>query len=188
MVENTIYNLLLHHGTNNVISKTIMQDGFKIKKSRDDHWLGDGVYFFREDAESALLWSKMKFKEDDKTESYHVLEIQVNVNGENFLNLDSREGMLRLKKFTDELRNKVLGFKFNTDDKKTRHFIMSLLPASIKVIQYTFKVNSGFFSTDPLRMMKLGLNSKQVCIRDEKVMNDVEVNIAKVESCQRALV
>lgn len=47
------------HGTSNLIGEEILKNGFKIIKTRNDHWLGHGVYFFK-DRDLSEWWAIKK--------------------------------------------------------------------------------------------------------------------------------
>ncbi|GIM45481.1 hypothetical protein DNHGIG_10300 [Collibacillus ludicampi] len=51
------------HGTDEESAINICSSGFQIPKViRDDHWLGPGVYFFRDDYIQARIWGKTKIE------------------------------------------------------------------------------------------------------------------------------
>lgn len=59
-----------YHGTLKKHDKSIRKSGFRKSNSG---WLGEGVYFFQEDFELALLWAKKKYN------TQHVVAIKNNI-------------------------------------------------------------------------------------------------------------
>ncbi|TRY24370.1 hypothetical protein FOI68_17105 [Brevibacillus sp. LEMMJ03] len=165
-----------YHGTTRTSAEAILKSReFKPGAPRDDHWLGKGAYFFRDDLESAKLWAISKIKETPGLthETPYVLIAKIEVPDENFLDLDSREGLNKLNTLTRKYRG---GFKLkgNTPREKTpaqiRHIVMTWLPESIWVIQRTFPVPSVYDKFLLFNAMGLGLNSRQVCVRNSKAI------------------
>ena len=180
-----MYNLLLHHGTNDVFSRKILETGFDVQPvTRDDHWLGPGIYFFREDIEQALSWAIWRYRYDRYTSEYHVIETVVQVPEENFLNLDSRSGLNRLEEFYNSIVQQVeqSGVRFSDlQNDKLRHFVMKLLPPNISVIKRTFTGTSRFDRHDAFVRMELALNGVQVCVRNnEAITGDIKLVRSKV--------
>lgn len=178
------YHLLLFHGTNDIYSKIILGQGFIIVKNRDDHWLGNGVYFFREDEDQALTWAISRYRRDPKTNEAHVLYTAMNIEGQNFLNLDTRSGMRTLLRFLARLKRKYQGIKFKAPSAAAlRHFVMEQLPNEYYVIQRTFAVNSTFDGIEEFRNMELRLQGTQVCVRNVKAITG-EVSIVQTMRIQ----
>ncbi|WP_186375526.1 hypothetical protein [Paenibacillus xylanexedens] len=170
------YYLNLYHGTNESCSKQILESGFKLPTpKRDDHWLGEGVYFFREDEDQARIWGQNRYK-GEKSKAV-VLEANVTINAENYLDLDSRSGLAYFKEHTDNIEHtlETNGYKLKSDNpNKMRHLACGMLPVDYKVIKRTFEGNSSFDYHESLMMMKLKLNGVQVCIRDVSVIQEVK--------------
>ncbi|QJC53040.1 hypothetical protein HGI30_16635 [Paenibacillus albicereus] len=176
--------LLLHHGTNDRSSENIRSVGFKIfPETREDHWLGPGVYFFREDEEQALTWARTRYKYDQDTIELHVLEMEIVVQDENFLNLDSRSGLEKLNQHLNslgELLEQSGAKPLNLDENRLRHLVMKLLPTHIYVIKRTFPGASRFDKVPALAAMRLRSHGVQVCIRSEKAIDMKSVRIINV--------
>jgi hypothetical protein len=183
------YYFMLFHGTNNIYSDNIFKYGFQLQEeTRDDHWLGNGIYFFREDLEQAYNWAFYKFKDCQETNEVVVLHTVVEIQGNNVLNLDSRGGMMVMKRFTEELKRKLRGIKFNhSNPAKIRHFIMKLLPSEYSIIQRTFPAEKSLFDDIPMfQQMGLRLNGTQVCVRDPAVITK-DISIVKRRVIKRNL-
>lgn len=175
------YILILYHGTNDIASKSIMENGFRIPSfSRNDHWLGNGVYFFREDCEQAFMWGRSKFLRDKGTKEIHVIRAHIEIEEENYLNLDTRNGMNKLRRFLRDFRKLLSNYSINLDEvseEELRCFIMDLLPSEYNAVQRTFPVESKVFDNDIyFRKMNLYLQGTQVCFRvEEAIKGNIEL-------------
>jgi hypothetical protein len=90
-----------HHGTNSNIAQVIINSEFEISKG-DDHWLGDGAYFFVRGISSKTidLAEKWAISEafDNKTKqylylNYSIVESTISVKECEFLDLTIEEGL-----------------------------------------------------------------------------------------------
>ncbi|MGI5822481.1 MAG: hypothetical protein ACOX6Z_00865 [Dethiobacteria bacterium] len=174
------------HGTTEHNALNIKQSKAFTNKMREDHWLGQGVYFFREDERQAFCWAKYKIKNLFlRGQKPAVVETIIKVGDLNFLNLDSREGLITLSNFIDSLKLQGICIEYDSTGKnirdikaKIRCFIMSMLPPDIWVIQRTFHVPS-FFDNTVLSNMNLLLNGVQVCVRNCNVINFENIKIIR---------
>lgn len=90
-----------HHGTDIDSSKEILNSNYKISKG-DQHWLGDGVYFFvegisKKTIELAEKWAEAQSWDNDskryKNTHYAVIESEIRVKEDDFLDLTTAEGI-----------------------------------------------------------------------------------------------
>lgn len=163
-----------YHGTTLSAAKEILASKkFDLGKQRDDHWLGQGSYFFREDWESAKIWASTKIANvpELNDETPCVIETKVDATSNNFLNLDSRSGMKRFERYLSDLKQNGFGIRSEEFLEKTqakiRCYLMSLLPQDIWIIQRTFRVNSKYDDIQEFRFMGLHLHGTQVCVRNQ---------------------
>lgn len=170
------YYLNLYHGTNETSSKQILKSGFKISVGkREDHWLGDGIYFFREDEEQARIWGQNRYK--GRHHKVVVLETNISIDSVNYLDLDSPRGLAYFQEHVDKMERKLesMGVQLKSDDaNKLRHLACGMLSEECKVIKRTFEGRSLFNHHELFRKMKLKLNGVQVCIRDVSVIQEVK--------------
>jgi len=163
-----------YHGTSkNCAINIVSKQEFTLGTLRDDHWLGKGAYFYREDADQALCWAKTKVKRYQPFAGQEpcILEVTIKLNDINFLNLDTRRGLQYLKDFIDYLQKEEKAKLSLSDDDvpaaKIRSYILSLLPDNIWVVQRTFTVDSNNFDKSKLLIiMDLRLHGIQVCVRN----------------------
>ena len=84
------------HGTTHESAKGILADGFALS-SGNEHWLGDGIYFFVDGVgytpdRAAELWAEFRaFKQH--TQFCALLKSDINVDDERFLDLTTYEGI-----------------------------------------------------------------------------------------------
>ena len=104
-----------HHGTNFENCNKILNSNYQISKG-DEHWLGDGVYFFVKGVSSktidlaekwAIAASWDKANKTNKYTKYVVLESQIKVQRERFLDLTTEEGISILLYFLDKYFGKL---------------------------------------------------------------------------------
>lgn len=85
-----LYQTIGHHGTTKVNGSEILSSKFEVSR-RDNLWLGDGVYFFDDNAEMALEWCRAEGHRLCYTE-YSVLQSEIEVKEANLFNLNTPEG------------------------------------------------------------------------------------------------
>jgi hypothetical protein len=90
-----------HHGTDIDSGKEIIASNYKISKG-DQHWLGDGIYFFVEGLstktiELAEKWVEAQSWNNDKKEfkytKFAIIESEIIVEEDRFLDLTTKEGV-----------------------------------------------------------------------------------------------
>lgn len=90
-----------YHGTDSNSCREILHSNYKISEG-DEHWLGDGVYFFIDGLSADTIglaekWAVAQSWDNDKKcykyNRYEVLESQIEVKEENFLDLTTKEGV-----------------------------------------------------------------------------------------------
>lgn len=192
--------LELFHGTSEKFANIIIKEkNFKTGRVRDDHWLGQGIYFFREDYSQAQTWAKYKIKNTLSLRGHNVAIINTSISVLNniFLNLDTKSGLDYFKSFLESYNEyaKEMKIEINVKDadpkKETKLMCLycNVLPDEIKIIQRTFRVESKFFDkSSELREVGLHLHGVQICIRDKNVIdyqNTKIFHISQVHSCSR---
>lgn len=78
-----------YHGTEINYVNRILQDGFT-SNQRDDHWLGQGFYFYKEFT-LAKWWAEKKFKAQQEEPA--VIKVEILIDESELLNLDSVDGI-----------------------------------------------------------------------------------------------
>ncbi len=169
-----IYKFYAYHGTDDAAAEEICASGFQVPApQRQNDWLGHGLYFFREDPVQAQIWAvfgNANVKQGQRIAC--VVEAVISIAHSRFLNLDTREGMLKLKDFliAHEPEFQKITMRF-ISEAHARHFIFALLPVKdYPVIQRTFSVPSKSLNELPVPL-GLNLQGTQVCVRDAIVFD-----------------
>lgn len=169
---------VVFHGTaSNDIDRLIndiLVNGFNYKK-RDNHWLGQGIYFFSE-IEWAFQWSNQPRNKDKDT---CILEATIFCNDNEFLDLDLPGGHRKItsaiKDINNELKeNNILVFKFKNEEQK-RCFYLDFIKKkySYQIIKHTFILENKNSIT---RDIGIGLSQIQYCVSSNKNIKNVKVN------------
>ncbi|WP_438316561.1 hypothetical protein [Sporosarcina sp. FA9] len=186
-------NFYSYHGTSLIKAEEIIRTNiWKPIMKRGDHWLGHGSYFFREDFEQAKIWARTRYDTDYKTKKDlpAVVEVKITLEGEKFLNLDSREGI----KFLDShisylIKEKGLLIEGPEELLKTpvlACFVFSAINKHLKwVILKTFPGNSNRYTDNPQlkalsfkhkeNLITFNLSGTQVCVRNNKAIKEMSI-------------
>lgn len=176
-----------YHGTNSLCAESIVDSyEFIVSKERRDHWLGYGTYFFRDDPDQAEIWAKYRYKEPEAI--HKVIRASIQLNRENYLNLDSRAGLEKLHELYKELKifekMRVSGVNVNTPEFAC--FFFSIIdPKEYWVIFKTFDVSSkiNFPILDNLRFKHdsnnifFNLQGAQVCVRNKNAIVESSISL-----------
>lgn len=165
-------NYTLYHGTSASSADNIMKHNFQIKKSRSDHWLGNGIYFY-DDYENAYLWAKKKFKLKNTSIIIAYTDI------DNVFDLDRKSNYNTFMRYTDEIMLDMELNGVNTGDMnnlEVRCLIFDCFKkiAEIKAIAYTFNLDLQF-GKGKNKFLRLGKNEKQICVYDISILKNIRV-------------
>jgi hypothetical protein len=174
--DELVYQFYVFHGTDHQSTASIYCHGFRFPGNpREDHYLGQGIYFFREDWQQARVWAEIKIMRVDELEgsSPCIIKAYIRVPERKFLNLDTRWGMRELAQHLQtiqgELRKKEKTIRGSPQ--VLRCFIMDLLPRErFYVIQRTFSVPSKYDNINAFQQMGLSLHGVQICVGDLSVI------------------
>lgn len=187
MQEEREYSFFGFHGTAESCAIGIVAaQSFNYGTPREDHWLGKGAYFFKEDELQAEYWAKNKVRNHGsyRGQKPFVVEVNIKVNESNFLNLDTRKGLEDLDLFLEEFERQGLSITTTDETKpeKVRCYLLSLLPDSLWVIQRTFDVKSKRFDENlQLKEMELNLHGTQICVRDNEAISPNSIELKEIK-------
>lgn len=186
MGEEREYSFYGFHGTAESCARKISEvKKFIYGTIRNDHWLGKGAYFFKDDEWQAKYWAynKVMNHEKFKGEKPYVVEVIIDVKEQHYLNLDSRAGLWQLDQFLKKLGDEGLCIfkKEEATPEIIRCFLLSLLPESIWVIQRTFYVPSKYDEDSMFNKMGLYLQGTQICVRNNKAIRPGSIKIKEVD-------
>jgi len=172
------HELIGYHGTEYSNRQKIINNGFLFNR-RDDHWLGQGIYFY-DNFELAKWWVSKK--------TYcTVFKVKIQVDSIFFLDLDTKAGM---DYFLKEVQAILDGLNFGvtlTEDNKYKNlcFVLDLLKVKkeIKVVAYTFLKERPKYAEQDIKEFKenyfalpygFGYKEKQICATDNSVIIEKE--------------
>lgn len=167
----------LYHGTTHEKAESIKNSGTFEYKPREDHWLGDGVYFFINDYKKAKWWGKQACKivtkNGETTSGPKVLFIEsYTLMRDQLLDLDTEEDKLKFFNFIKKLG--TVEFSGSTEKKRATYINYYSKMFNIVAAKYTFTKDKhipnltdlGIYSTEP-----------QFCIKD---LSSIDVNKVKI--------
>lgn len=120
-----------YHGTEIKNVNNILKEGLS-HTQRDDHWLGQGFYLYKDFA-LAQWWAKKKFKQNYNQPA--VIKVELVVREEKLLDLDTVEG---LNRFFREMKRLLAltsyRFRFKNDERiKNLCFALDLLKEELDI-------------------------------------------------------
>ncbi|MCK4258845.1 MAG: hypothetical protein KAX49_07695 [Halanaerobiales bacterium] len=96
--------LIGYHGTFVDCVKNILDNGF-IFHQRKDHWLGQGIYFYKDDLNQAKVWATVKSRNNlhYRDKEVAVIKVILKVKKDKLLNLNLREDVKKILNFALQL-------------------------------------------------------------------------------------
>lgn len=184
------------HGTNEKSADQICDKKFFESKYREDHWLGQGIYFFDEDYEQAMSWGLLQAYPGQKAV---VLMAEINVGSAAFLNLNSRQGIFKFRKLKRDIQSVLEENEISVssidgskvDINRLRCFIFDALPKNIKVIKKSFRIDKEnqpkVLKGSLMESIGIEMFSEQVCVRDQDVISkqSIKIHSKKTKTIQR---
>lgn len=176
------------HGTLKENKNSIENNGFEksISTNQQQHWLGEGVYFF-EDEYYAVEWNVLDIKKKRKeginlkVSDYILLKAFIICNINKLLDMSSPEGVILYKYFKDKLKKKYIKEGKQTEidklNKRSTKFWMNAL------------ADNGFFDEFDVLLasyvrskQRLGKNDddfiknhqRQICVRKLKCIHNIK--------------
>lgn len=172
-----------YHGTIQKFADNIKNTKkFKIE-IRNNHWLGNGVYFFVDNFSEAEWWSKQAKKKfirenklDEQKVKQQVIQLQINIDPERLLDLDVVSEIDALNNFMRELRKEDLYiFGPNKNKEIERCAIIDLYAEykEYKAACYTFESKAKLSKKSNNFMISIGLekHAKQLCVFDQSIID-----------------
>lgn len=128
-----------YHGTFAQDVEDIRRNGFTYE-SREDHWLGQGIYFY-DKSDMANWFISRKIKNKSAISKIAVIKVFLKTTSEKVLDLDTIEGVNIFYEKLDQLWNEFKTVEFSADDeRKNRCLILDVLKEvmNLDIIIYTF--------------------------------------------------
>lgn len=169
-----------YHGTSKEYADSILESNqMKPGITRDDHWLGKGSYFFREDYLQAKIWAEVN---PNLSKPKTVIEVELSADFDKVLHLDTRKGIMDLKNYVNYLIQSE-GIEFFEENKNTIklvHFVFSSISESttwfiIRTFDTPAKVDDelGLTFLSFLHKKKIHIfnqHGPQVCLRNNNAI------------------
>ena len=166
-----------YHGTDSNSCRKILHSNYKISEG-DEHWLGDGVYFFVEGISTssertiklaekwAIVQSWDNVYKEHKYTDYVVMESQIRVDDENFLDLTKEEGVEILFYLAKSFQNTIKN-SYKKKNKKLLFFDGLLINLARKYMIFSFEVIKGNFNIkfkeERINKINLRTNNCTIC-------------------------
>lgn len=154
-------NLKGHHGTNKKNFEEIKLKGFKIT---ENGWFGSGVYFFNNDIDMALKWSKKKYDFNNI-----VIEITLNIKGKYIFDVrdpksnDNKNFHKIREQMITQIKNKKIDVE--TSRKNFDNTVFNYIVKKFKkkvVLANSFSYDCDISSRIP--------NGSEICIVDRSII------------------
>lgn len=169
----------LYHGTDFAIAQKIKDEGF-IVKPNDEHWLGNGIYFYI-DKSLAKWWTTNPSKKHGvRIQTPAIIEVALKIEKERVLDLRKKSDFEKLLIWETEYRDNVLAY--SKDSKISAYKYRCGLFDDIFTRRQIDVIIGGFESIEQpyiqekmrvlLKKLKIAYTELQVCVKFEK-QNDI---------------
>ena len=137
-----------HHGTDIDSCKAILKSNYKISKG-DQHWLGEGVYFFIEGLSTDTInlaekWAKAEAWDNDvkeyKYQEFAVIESLIEVEEDKILDLTTEDGVKILTDLVTLFFDRIKKSKKNQKNKKWEFYDGELINIARKANNFPFDI------------------------------------------------
>lgn len=184
--------LILYHGTDYEIAQTIMRDEFLVKKN-DEHWLGNGIYFYIDDS-LAKWWTSNPTKKHGSTiKKPAIIKAMLIVPDNRVLDLRRKSDFDKLVEWELDYRTKCVEYASDEDINGYKYrcalFDDILNRRGIDVIIGGFdSKNQPYNDTRTISLLKklrITYTEIQVCVKTDaqkELLNVIEINDASVKT------
>lgn len=178
----------MYHGTEKkrgeeILSKQEMP--VSISDERKQHWLGDGVYLYREKF-YAFRWILLMYGERNEKDNaeellkkYSILEVEIEYNRERVFNLDNPEHCVVFKEIEKKLKEKSTFSEKLKSMEYTDGVIINIMFKNMKygenydAVEATFPIYN-FDLTLPKGGSRIkSLNEYQLCIKNNRIIKEI---------------
>lgn len=177
-----------YHGTSHENYLAIRNTQKFTYYNRENHWLGQGIYFFIEDKRKASWFVKASSSYHLKNKKKCVIKVEINVEKDDLLNLDTEDGRNKLNKFAKEVKNSRMRIKKRegkTSNAELRCLLIDLYNKyhEIKAVKYTFSDNKIPYKNLNLNDSaydKIQNTGAQINAIDQSIINFNELSVEYV--------
>ena len=174
------------HGTTRTVAN-IVKDTSKFQYNfRNDHWLGNGIYFFIEDYDKAKWWAKTLARRERKSKA-SVISLVATIQRNKILDLDAEKERKDFYQFVLDFiaANPVIeGLDFtytsspsdeniDMNEAKLRCFMLDLIQKinNYDTCKYTFVDDKLTYSLPNVNSSLIRNNGVQLCIYNQSVID-----------------
>lgn len=174
------------HGTTRTVAN-IVKDTSKFQYNfRNDHWLGNGIYFFIEDYDKAKWWAKTLARRERKSKA-SVISLVATIQRNKILDLDAEKERKDFYQFVLDFiaANPVIeGLDFtytsspsdeniDMNEAKLRCFMLDLIQKinNYDACKYTFVDDKLIYSLPNVNSSLIRNNGVQLCIYNQSVID-----------------
>lgn len=174
------------HGTTRTVAN-IVKDTSKFQYNfRNDHWLGNGIYFFIEDYDKAKWWAKTLARRERKSKA-SVISLVATIQRNKILDLDAEKERKDFYQFVLDFiaANPVIeGLDFtytsspsdeniDMNEAKLRCFMLDLIQKinNYDACKYTFVDDKLTYSLPNVNSSLIRNNGVQLCIYNQSVID-----------------
>lgn len=163
-----------YHGTDQKYLHSITINGFKCKEN-DEHWLGNGIYFFI-DYDLAKWWTLIKHsKFGNNVDTPVVIEVELSCDSDDIVDLRVLENYNWIYKQYNEFHRNLLccgSHKLTSNKLRCAFFDWLKEEYDIKVIVAGFQKNSpSYLQGNLLDVFNIPYVEYQVCVYDASIIS-----------------
>ena len=159
-----------YHGTHSEDANAIIRDKAFVIKPRDNHWLGNGVYFFVDDQGAASWWAKdIAIKAGTNPV---VLYVRIEIDRSDWLNLNANDDLALLDTYAKELISHLQKVGVHIKMPSEHHWHHLLITSFLedhpqyKAVRRTFKATRKQVGKSDMPLL-----SDQLCVVDQSIIN-----------------
>lgn len=190
----------MYHGTEKERGEKILSEQkmpVSVSSDRTQHWLGDGVYLYR-DKFYAFRWISLMYEdrhgkekeEEELLKKYSVLEVDVECNVERIFNLDNPEHCMAFKEIEKKYRGKSIYSSKLKNMEYTDGVIINIMFKNLNYGENYDAIEACFpiydFSTGSSRIKSM--SEYQICIKNNRIIKEIRditefINVQKYKKC-----
>lgn len=174
------------HGTTTEYFKCIKESNRFQFQQRNNHWLGNGVYFFLDDQRKAEWWAKMAVRKSEKQNEKKefapcVLYLEAKSDIDKVIDLNTETGQQLVDDFAKYLKQQKIQINIpnvdNLSKSKKEHisrcFLMDLLAISGDYVAscYQFPNNSSYKFEDLGPYGIVNNRGNQLCVYNQEIID-----------------
>lgn len=177
----------MYHGTEKKRGEKILSEQkmpVSISDERKQHWLGDGVYLYREKFYAfrwiLLMYEKRNEKDNEEEEllkKYSILDVEIEYNTERIFNLDNPEHCVVFKETEKKMKEKGAFSEKLKSMEYTDGVIINIMFKNMKYGENYDAVEATFpiFDFDmPLGRSRVkSLNEYQLCVKNNRIIKKI---------------